>query len=145
MTRLKLRAEDAEDLQVISSALQDSLVAVRDMGFLADQKRFALVVNRFCWEVERDGEGHYWRTHCAIAFDAVTHIGMRHLDRRFEDRLLSLLSIDVESATDSGRIPLLLRFSGKAAIRLEVDRILCHLEDVGEAWPTPWRPAHRLD
>lgn len=145
MTRLKLRAEDAEDLQVISSALQDSLVAVRDMGFLADQKRFALVVNRFRWETERDGEGHYWRTHCAIAFDTVAQIGMRHIDRRFDDRLLSLLSIDIGQTSAAGRTALLLRFAGKAAIRLEVDRILCHLEDVGEAWPTAWRPAHRLD
>ena len=27
-------------------------------------------------------------------------------------------------------------------IRLEVDRFSCHLEDVGEPWPTVWRPEH---
>ena len=145
MTPLKLRAQDREDLQVISSALQDSLVAVRDMGLLPDQKRFALVVNRFCWETPRDGEGHYWRTHCALAFDAVEHVAMRDIDRHFEDRLLSLLAIEVEATRADGGAELLLRFAGKPAIRLEVGRILCHLEDVGEAWPTAWRPGHRLD
>jgi hypothetical protein len=145
MKPLKLRAEDAEDLQIISSALQDSLVAVRDMGLLADQKRFALVVNRFCWEAEPDAEGHFWRTHCALAFDTVNHAAMRDIDRRFDDRLLSLLDIEVESTRPAGGFVILLRFAGKPAIRLEVDRILCHLEDVGEAWPTGWRPAHRLD
>jgi hypothetical protein len=33
-------------------------------------------------------------------------------------------------------------FAGGAAIRLEVDGILCHLEDLGEPWPTRWQPAH---
>ncbi len=145
MKPLKLRAEDAEDLQVISSALQDSLVAVRDIGFLPDQKRFALVVNRFCWEAEPDAQGHFWRTHCALAFDTVANAAFRDMDRRFDDRLLSLLDIAAEPAAQSGKPNILLRFAGKPAIRLEVDRILCHLEDVGEAWPTPWRPAHRLD
>lgn len=145
MTPLKLRAEDREDLQVISSALQDSLVAVRDMGLLQDQKRFALVLNRFCWETPPDAEGHYWRTHCALAFDLVNRVSMRDIDRRFDDRLLSLLAIEIEATLPSGSSVILLRFAGKPAIRLEVDRILCHLEDVGEAWPTAWRPGHRLD
>jgi hypothetical protein len=145
MKPLKLRAEDAEDLQIISSALQDSLVAVRDIGFLQDQNRFALVVNRFCWEVEADADGHYWRTHCALAFDTVNRVALRDIDRRFDDRLLSLLDIEIDSAPPAGGSVILLRFAGKPAIRLEVQRILCHLEDVGEAWPTSWRPAHRLD
>ncbi|MGE0153226.1 MAG: DUF2948 family protein [Reyranellaceae bacterium] len=145
MTPLKLRAEDAEDLQVISSALQDSLVAVRDIGFLPDQKRFALVVNRFCWEAPPDAEGHYWRTHCALAFDTVAGVASHDIDRRFDDRLLSLLAIEVEAAAPGGGSVILLRFAGKSAIRLEVQRILCHLEDVGEAWPTGWRPGHRLE
>jgi hypothetical protein len=145
MTPLKLRALDREDLQVISSALQDSLVAVRDMGLLQDQKRFAMVVNRFCWEAPQDSEGHHWRTHCALAFDAVERVSLRDIDRRFDDRLLSLLAIEVEAIRPDGGAELLLRFAGKPAIRLEVGRILCHLEDVGEAWPTAWRPGHRLD
>jgi hypothetical protein len=38
-----------------------------------------------------------------------------------------------------------LEFSGGAAIRLEVARILCHARDLGDPWPTPWRPCHDLD
>jgi len=145
MTPLKLRAEDAEDLQVVAAALQDSLVAVRDMAYLADQRRFALVFNRFCWEVEPDAEGKFRRTHCALAFDTVRGVAMRDIDRRFEDRLLSLLDLETTAGPAPGTSLVLLRFAGKPAIRLEVERVLCHLEDVGEAWPTGWRPAHRLD
>jgi len=144
MKPLKLRAEDAEDLKVIASALQDSLVAVRDIGFLPDQRRFAMVLNRFCWEEPQDADGRYWRTHCALAFDAVDRIATKDIDRKFDDRLLSLLDVAVEPGAAGGSV-ILLRFAGKPAIRLEVGRVLCHLEDVGEAWPTNWCPAHRLD
>jgi hypothetical protein len=36
----------------------------------------------------------------------------------------------------------ILRFAAGRAIRLEIDRLACHLGDVGEPWPTPWKPAH---
>ena len=38
-----------------------------------------------------------------------------------------------------------LRFSAGRAIRLEIGRLACHLGDVGEPWPTPWKPAHPLE
>jgi hypothetical protein len=47
---LKLRAEDAEDLDVVSACLQDAIVPLSDMEFLAGEKRFVLVANRFRWE-----------------------------------------------------------------------------------------------
>ncbi len=47
---LKLRAVDANDLAVIGACLQDALVPVQDMCFLADEHRFVMVANRFCWE-----------------------------------------------------------------------------------------------
>jgi hypothetical protein len=28
---------------------------------------------------------------------------------------------------------------------LEVDRILCFLDDLGEPWPTRWRPKHPVE
>ena len=50
MTLLKLLALDEEDLQVVSSHLQDAVVRVGDMVFLPSQKRFVAIVNRFDWE-----------------------------------------------------------------------------------------------
>ena len=38
--KLKLMALDAEDLSVISSSVQDALVAVRDCAWFKDDKRF---------------------------------------------------------------------------------------------------------
>ena len=47
---LKLRAEDTEDLAVISACLQDALVAVRDLAYAPEEHSFLFVANRFRWE-----------------------------------------------------------------------------------------------
>ena len=47
---LRLRAEDDEDLAVISACLQDALVSVRDLAYDRDARTFVLVANRFRWE-----------------------------------------------------------------------------------------------
>ncbi len=47
---LKLRAEDAEDLAVISACLQDALVAVSDLAYAPEERSFLFVANRFRWE-----------------------------------------------------------------------------------------------
>jgi hypothetical protein len=61
------------------------------------------------------------------------------IDLRDRGRILELLTL--RKAEDS----VLLVFAGGAIIRLEVDRLRCFLEDIGEAWPTRWRPRHELD
>jgi len=47
---LRLLARDEEDLAVISAILQDALIPVSEMAYLPDERRFALVANRFRWE-----------------------------------------------------------------------------------------------
>lgn len=135
---LKLRAEDEADLQVMGACLQDALVPVADMIWLRDERRFALVVNRFMWEVppERDeGEVHN-RVHGILSIGQVKTVVVRDIEQRERDRILALLAL----RTDDGTINL--EFAGGGTIRLEVDRIECYLEDVGSPWPTRWRPSH---
>ena len=135
-TRLKLRAEDAEDLAVISAVLQDALVPVGEMAYLPDERRFVLVANRFVWERKpRDGK-HYERTLAGIAFDEVDAVKIRGFDRGHPDRILQILAVHPVPGA------ILFDFSGNDSLRLETGRILCHLEDLGEPWPTPWRPRH---
>jgi Protein of unknown function (DUF2948) len=140
--RLKLRATDAEDLAVVSAVLQDAVIPVQEMAYLPEEGRFVLVANRFRWEdSERDPvEGRiYERVHCGLVIDHVTSVRSRGIDRRRGDEILSLLSV---TETD-GAIEL--TFAAGAAIRVEVERVLCHLEDVAEPYPTQWRPHHVLD
>src|SRR5487761_1422293 len=126
-TRLRLKAEDDEDLAVISAVLQDAMVLVGDMVYEAEDRRFVLVANR-----ARHGE----RVMAGLRIDGVTAVKRREFDPRDAERLLVLLA--VRSAPGA----IYLDFAGGASIRLESGGILCHLDDFGEPWPTRFRPRH---
>ena len=135
--KLKLSALDADDIAVISAAVQDSLVAVRDCAHFADEKRFVLLLSRFCWEADPGIDSRYWRTHSALVFNDVTAVHHHKIPLETPDRVLELLDVAAENDRS-----VTLRFAGGRAIRLEIGRLACHLGDVGEPWPTPWKPAH---
>jgi hypothetical protein len=140
---LRLRAEDAEDLAVISACVQDALVSVRDLAYDRDARTFVLVANRFRWEAAEAGDSRterYQRTLCAIAFAEVDNVVYRGFQRSEEERILCLLAIRPANAATGGTIEL--DFSGSAAIRLTVSAIRCRARDLGEPWPTPFHPDH---
>jgi hypothetical protein len=133
---LKLRAEDEEDLAVVSAIFQDALVAVGDMAYLPDERRFVLVANRFRWEPGAEhGRRDFERTLTGLCIEEVTGVQRRGFRPSEGDRILELLAI----RATAGR--LFLDFAGG----LEVERIRCRLDDLGEPWPTRWRPRHPVD
>jgi hypothetical protein len=137
---LKLRAEDEDDLAVISAILQDALVAVADIAFLPEDKRFVLVANRLRREAPSKGPRQpLERRLSGLRFDGVTGVQRRGFTPREGERLLVLLAIRAEPEK------LYLDFAGDSSIRLEVERILCHLDDLGEPWPTRWQPRHPVE
>ena len=147
---LRLRAEDAEDLAVISACLQDALVSVRDLAYDRDARIFVLVANRFRWEGGARGEEAvrpFERTLCGVSFDEIDGVVYRGFHRSEEDRILSLLAIRPMlgqgiSAT-GGAIDL--EYAGGATVRLTAAAIRCRVRDFGEPWPTVWQPDHPLD
>lgn len=145
---LKLRARSATDLALMSGLLQDALICGADMTFEAENKRFVAVFNRFCWE--RDGAledpaetdtspGDYHRSHAGLVIDRVRSVRSKNIDLGDNKKLLNLLSVHELD----GQIELL--FSGGAALRLKSNGVLAHLKDLGESWPTKWRPHHGHD
>jgi hypothetical protein len=149
---LKLRAHDADDLQVIAALLQDAIVPVSEMLFLPNAQRFILVANRFRAESaavpEAPAEGdasfedgsrpHYERIHCGLRFDGVRKVRHRGFDRRARGEMLNLLTI----LAGEGGIDLV--FAGGADLHLDCAAIDVRLEDIGEPWPTRWRPRHAV-
>jgi hypothetical protein len=149
---LRLRAEDAEDLAVISACLQDALVAVRDLAYDQGARNFVLVANRFRWEGGAEGaaagEGTpFERTLCGIIFDEIDGVAYRGFHRSEEDRILALLAIrpifGPGPGSTSGLIDL--EFAAGVTIRLSATAIRCRARDFGEPWPTQWQPGHPLD
>jgi hypothetical protein len=134
---LKLRAEDEEDIAVISAILQDALVAVGDMAYVGEDRRFVLMASRLRREGAAPG---LERVRCAVRFDDVKTVRRQRLNPRDAERLLVLLAVrhDLDGA-------LRIDFAGGAGVRLEVGRILCHLEDLGEPWPTRQAPRHPVE
>lgn len=150
-TPMRLRAEDEEDLKVVSACLQDAIVPIGEMCFQQDERRFVLVVNRFKWEsagrrraddgpsADDDDLFPFERTHCGVRFENVSAVKTRGIDLRDRRQMLELLS--VETATDG----IALHFAGGGCIRLLTASMVCLLEDLGEPWPTSCCPCHPLE
>lgn len=141
--RLKLKAFDLEDLAVVSAAMQDALVAVQDIGWFQADRRVALVASRFRWEAPQGPAGEWSRTHSALVFDQVKGLKQRNIPTGMPGQLLDLLSVRLEES--GGGPAVILDFAGERAVRIDIDRLVCRLEDLGDPWPTWCRPEHPGD
>ena len=115
LAKLKLSALDADDLGVVSAAVQDALVAVRDCAYFKDEKRFVLLLNRFQWEADPSIDSAHSRTHSALVFNEVTAVRHHNIPLGEPDRMLELLAISLENDHSVA-----LRFAAGRAIRLEI-------------------------
>ena len=71
---LKLKAQDVEDLQVISAVLQDAIVPVCDMTWRPEDKNFIMVVQRLCREAAPLAAGKLERVCCAVNVRGVEQV-----------------------------------------------------------------------
>ena len=138
---VRLRAKDIDDLSVIGTLVQDSLVPVDDLQYLPDEACFVVALNRFCWETAGEGPP-YARVHAGLRFDGVRRVAYRGIDRSDRGRYYDLLAVayDKPEGAETGQV--VLQFAGDAAIRLTVSTLECRLKDLGEPWPTPNKPEH---
>ena len=144
--RLRLRAEDDEDLTVISACLQDAVVAVGDIAYLPAERRLAMVINRFCWECGPGPENQ--RVLAGLCLENVRGVQTQGIDRTRREHLMELLAIRAlpgDAGAAPGGCTVELRFSDGQALRVSADRLALRLEDLNEPYPTPWRPQHKLD
>lgn len=143
MDSLKLVALDAEDLKIISAHVQDAVVKVADLDYRVPEKRFAMAMNRFAWEVKPGFfRRRYQRRRSVLHFDRVLSVQTSGINRDRPDLVLELLAIVfTETEAPAGIVELV--FAGDAAVRLEVECIEAYLADLGAAWETGSRPAHQ--
>lgn len=147
-TPLALIAMDAEDLQVISTLLQDAVFAVSDMQLAARRREFALLVNRFRWEdraaARAAGRG-YERVRSVLMFRDVISVQSQGLEPKDDETILSLLSVAFEPGEDgTGRV--ILTLAGDGAVALSVEALDATLRDVTRPYLAPSRkvPDHGL-
>ena len=135
---LRLLAEDAQDLQVISAALQDAIVRVGDILHEPRARRLTIVLNRFRWEA-----GRRERVRAALQFGDVLDVKARRIRQEAKAAVLSLLALTFEpnGEEDPGGT-VVLTFAGGGALRAQVEALDAVLVDLSAPWPTPRAPRH---
>jgi hypothetical protein len=141
MELLRLIAFDKDDIEVVSTHLQDALVQVSDIHWQPALKRLVVGCARFCWEATQAPNPDYQRRSTALRFDRVEHFKVRGIDPAEKDRTLNLLAVEFEENDPPGGVITFI-FSGGAALRLEIECLECELADLGPCWPTKVCPGH---
>lgn len=144
---LRLVAQDAEDLKVISTLIQDAVLPVTELKYDAKRRRFAILLNRFRWEdrVEAERAGRpYERVRSVLLVEDVRKVQSLGFDRAEKDLVLSVLSMSFEPGQDgTGRVTLVL--AGDGAIALDVEALEVRLDDVTRPYRAPSGKAPRHD
>ena len=142
---LRLLAHDAEDLQVISAALQDAIAHVGDIRYEPAARTLTVLFNRFRWEAESDespdenkpGE----RVYAALQFGDVARVRQRGVASDDRGALVSCLAVDFDPGEPPGGA-VMLHFSHGGDLRVEVDCIDAVLADVSDPWAAVRAPDH---
>lgn len=134
---LRLLAADADDLAVISAALQDAVAKIGDIAFEPRSRRLTLALNRFRWEAGGKGE----RVRSGLQLGGVVAVKSRRLRRGARDAVVELLALTFEPGEAPGGA-VVFAFAGGGDLRAEVECLDVILADLSAPWPTPRTPAH---
>ncbi len=139
---LRLLAEDSEDLEVVSAALQDALLKPSEIEFDPRTRQMTVALVRFRWETRARGTPQ--RVAAGLQINGVTSAKSMGVDRK-EDTPLPLLAIQFEpdDQPPGGRLSLTL--AGDAKVVLDVECLEVVLADISRPWPVRSRPDHRKD
>jgi DUF2948 family protein len=143
MTRLRLAAADAEDLEILSARLQDAAGKLKDFTWLPKKRRFAAVLNRLQWE-----GGGKMRVRAGLHFDGVLAVQSSKVKLGAGEAVVSLLALrfapnsakENEEGDPGGVIEIIL--AGGGAIRLTVECIDAELVDMTGSWAAMGTPDH---
>ena len=141
MDEMKLVALDKDDIEVVSTHLQDALVKVADILWQPQDKRLVLALNRFDWGAAIEAAPQLRRCRCALRFERVLACKCRNVDQANKDGVLNLLAIEFSEQGVPGGV-VTLTFSGGAALRLDVECLEAELADLGPVWATAACPDH---
>jgi len=142
MDSLKLVALDRDDVEIISTHLQDAVLKVADIRWRPGENRLVLAVNRFDWEAAQENDSDYRRRRAVLRFDRVLNLKCRNVDPKDGNAVLNLLAVEfAETDPPAGVVTLV--FSGGAALRLEVECLEAELADLGPVWAAAACPTHQ--
>ncbi|KIN63407.1 DUF2948 domain containing protein [Sulfitobacter noctilucicola] len=141
---LNLGAMDADDLNVISSLVQDAVFPASEMRWDRSKKRFALLLNRVRWEDTGKTRHAPERVQSVLMFHTVQAVASQDVPKGDADTILSVLSLTFEE-TDAPSGHVTLTLAGDGAIRLTVEAVEVTLKDVTKPYVAPSKKLPRHD
>ena len=135
---LRLLALDADDLAVISAALQDAVTHIGDIRWEKGERRLTIAFNRLRWEAEA---GPRERVRAAIQLGCVLSVKARNLRPEPKDAVLQLLAITFdEDEAPAGAVRF--AFADGGDLVAEVECVDAALVDLSAPWSTAHKPEH---
>lgn len=147
---LRLLAEDADDLAVISAALQDAVTRVGDIRWEPAARRLTLAFNRFRWEApeaalppgDHPHEAAGERVRAGLQLGGVLRVQARRLRQDAGEAVLELLALTFEAGeAPGGRITF--AFAAGGDLVAEVECIDAALADLTPPWSAASKPEHQ--
>jgi hypothetical protein len=120
---LRLKAETAEDLAVISALVQDAVAEVKEAVWTPKRRRFAVLLTRFRWEdaeaARRQGRP-YERVRSLLTIENGLTARASGIDPRDGEQIVSLLALGWTPGEDgTGVLTMTLAGDGEVAIGVE--------------------------
>lgn len=135
---LALRAEDADDLRIISALVQDAVLTGADISHDPQARRLAILLNRFRWEdaddARAEGRG-FERVRALLVINDVLRLRADGISRD-GDTVLELLALGWQPGED-GTGHLTLEFAGDGTLLAEVECVNIDLRDVTRPYLAP--------
>src|SRR5664279_341148 len=94
LDQLKFVVLDEEDLEVVSTHLQDAVVKVSDVLWRPRESRLVIALNRFDWESAQAQKPEYRRRRSALRFERVLSCKARDMNPASADSVLNLLAVE---------------------------------------------------
>lgn len=144
INRLKLIGKNIEDLKTISAYSQDSIVKIKDIVYLKENKIFIVMLSRFMWEdIEKGVFRNYKRIKSVLKFNFIENVLAKNINQQQKNRNLELLAIK-SNHNQNNLYDTSLIFSGNNIILLKSEEIDVMLDDQEYFWEVKHSPKHRI-
>ena len=136
MNKLRLRASDTGDLEIIAGAVQDSIFQIGQSRYDRAGLSFTLRLSRYMREMDTPH-----RVESGLRFDGVLSVKSQRVDLAKQDAYAVILGLIYE-ATDTPAGIVSMTLAGGGVIQIEVEAIDATLADIGDARKTKRIPKH---
>ena len=138
---IRLMATDEADIEVVSTLLQDAIIAGADMHYDAQNSCFLIVADRFCWERpavagmnDSKGGAVHERALCGLRISHVTAVQKRRWPADWHDAFFNLLALKLLGVPKQhSGFMIELSFSGGPLLRLRTKQIHILVSDLNNS------------